>query len=129
MHRRLDRTQAIAARGPFVARACCRPVRRSRDLTAASIFGAPRRHPVGKLVAMPMSELRRLALLWQDEERAFQTVLEVLREGRRFDLVLKLDTFLQVRRRKILRQVFAHVQRKRDATRERDLERRDEPDL
>jgi hypothetical protein len=84
---------------------------------------------VGKLVAMPMSELRRLALLWQDEERAFQTVLEVLREGRRFDLVLKLDTFLQVRRRKILRQVFAHVQRKRDATRERDLERRDEPDL
>jgi hypothetical protein len=76
-----------------------------------------------------MSELRKLALLWQDEERAFQTVLEVLREGRRFDLVLKLDTFLQVRRRKILTQVFAHVQRKRDATREPGLERRDEPDL
>ena len=68
---------------------------------------------MGNLVSLPVSQLRKMALLWQDEERAFQVVLDVLRDARRFDLVLKLDTFLSVRRRRILTLLASELKKQR----------------
>jgi hypothetical protein len=64
---------------------------------------------VGDLVALPMTDLRSLATVFQQEERAFEVVLDVLREGGRFDLLLKLQTFHMVRQRRVLRLLMERV--------------------
>ena len=70
---------------------------------------------MGTLVKLPMSELQRLALVWQEEQRAFDTVLEVLKTSRRFDLVLKVDTFNKVRRRRIMNLLFVELRKQKEA--------------